>query len=82
MTYVIGIIERTCIFPKTVVYCSVENKGLLLISSINKNKSYPIKYSVNKYTAKEQAINYVNIKGYQLCCNVKSNKNFWWVKIK
>ena len=60
MTYVIGIIERTCIMPKTVVYCGVKNKGLSLISSVN--KSYSIKYSVNKYTAREQAINYIKIK--------------------
>jgi len=81
MTYVIGIIERICILPKTVVYCSVKNKGLSLISSIN--KSYPInEIYVNKYSAKEQAINYVNMKGHQLCCDVESNKNFWWVKIK
>ena len=66
--------------PKTVVYCSVKNKGLSLISSVN--KFYSIKYSVNKYTAKEQAINYIKMKGHQLCCDVESNKNFWWVKIK
>ena len=81
MAFIIGIIERRCKFPKTIVYCSIKEQGLSLIKNVKKstNELHP---SVEQYSAKQQAINYLNVKGHSTCCDIESDKNFWWVKIK
>lgn len=81
MAYIIGIIERRCKFPKTIVYCSVKEKGLLLMKN-GKKSTAELRPSVEKYSAKQQAINYLNMKGHSISCHIESDKNFWWVKIK